>query len=231
MNSKLEPLVQEQIKHAIKDLTALNPYISLRQLQQALDNKRLHCGTDYIVKIRKKVFGEAVAALDHTNMKKALAEVTESYRIKKQLLQRIMYHSAESAELGIPAPTWKDKIAAMKLDSQMELALFNTMVSLGIFAAKPEDIEEMRRTKPLPQEEIDRILNVMKKWDMIPHKNFKPDVYYDTDSIAIDEEVKPQKQEASKEISIPNHIPATGTVVPSTGATVKLSPFAPSAIQ
>ena len=64
MNSKLAPLVEERIKQSIRDMIAIDPLVSVRKIQKALDDKELHCGLEYILKIRKKVHGEAIVAMD-----------------------------------------------------------------------------------------------------------------------------------------------------------------------
>ena len=123
-------------------------------------------------------------------------------------------------------PTHKDKIAAIKVGAQMELALFYAKLTIGLFKPKPEDLRNALDNSPEMKEHWKLVGEKMEKW-MAPKPKRDP-VIYNTDTEPLDHTVsEPTKQTASdpENKDEKNH---EGTVVANTGARVILSPFAPS---
>jgi hypothetical protein len=65
---------------------------------------------------------------------------------------------------GIRHPSTKERLAAMKLQAQLELALFKAELDAGMFENKQIAINEMLQQGVLPTELREQVIGVFRTW-------------------------------------------------------------------
>ena len=71
-------------------------------------------------------------------------------------------------QYGTMPPSFKERIAAMKLLAQMDLALFHAELAAGAFEDKPVAIEGMLQQGVLPTELREQVIAVFRTWKLQP---------------------------------------------------------------
>ena len=155
---------KERVKRIIRDATALNPLISLRELQRILLQKNIRIGNlNTLGKLRAEITSEAAAEADPRLIKQHLARAKEKNRIITEKLWPIALGTG-SGEPGIPLPSYSEQIRAAETIIKLDLSLFKTEIELGVFKKGPMTKEEelWMRNRPLPPELKESIANAMK---------------------------------------------------------------------
>ena len=112
-----------------------------------------------------KVRRQAIIESDRKKINERLAEVRERYRMLMDHLSRIIYWKYEFLkDYGIDYPTFKERLAAIKLLAQMESALFRTELAAGMYEDKQVAIEEMLQQGMLPTELREQVIGVFRTW-------------------------------------------------------------------
>jgi len=126
---------EKHIMKKIRDSIALNPLISIRKLQDAVEEKTGRSISDkYLTKLVHKIRIRAVIESDRKKLNESLAQVRERYRVLSENLLRTIYWNYESLELcGISKPKEKERQSAIRLLAQMDLALLKTELEVGAF--------------------------------------------------------------------------------------------------
>ncbi len=155
---------KERVKRIIRDATALNPLISLRELQKMLLKKNIHIGNlNTLGKFRTEITNEAVSEADPRLIKQHLARAKEKNRVITEKLWPIALGTG-SGEPGVPLPSYSEQIKAAGMIVKLDLDLFKTEIELGVFKKGPMTKEEelWMRNRPLPLELRESIANAMK---------------------------------------------------------------------
>ncbi|HEY4513070.1 MAG TPA: hypothetical protein VJH06_00970 [Candidatus Paceibacterota bacterium] len=157
---------EEYILNTIRDNIALNPMVSIRGMQKAIEKRTGRSISDkYVSKLMHKIRVRAIVQSDRKKLNVRLAEVREKYRVLSENLMRTIYWDPKSRELcGIQKPTEKERQAAIKLLAQLELALLRTELDMGLFENRQVEIKGMFRTGPyqghvikLPSSSLERV--------------------------------------------------------------------------
>jgi hypothetical protein len=163
---KVLPEQAEYIQTAIRDAVAIDPLISVRRLQEAVEQRTGRSISDkYLAKLVKKSRRQVAIEADRKQLKVRFAQVSERYRVLLKELHKIIWWSpVYISKYGIQRPSTKEKVGATKLAAQMELALFRTELDLGVFEDRRAVLEEMLREGLLPTELHEQLVGVFRQW-------------------------------------------------------------------
>ena len=120
----------------------------------------------YVAKLMLKVRRQAVVQSDRKKMNERLAEVRERYRLLMEDLGRTIYWQPDFLQkYRLHCPSFKERLAAMKLLAQLEIALFKAELDAGMFENRQLALEEMLRQGVLPVELREQVVGVFKSWN------------------------------------------------------------------
>jgi len=165
---KVLPEKEEFLKDTIRNAIALNPLVSIRKMQELVEHNTGRSISDkYTTKLMWKIRRQAVVYSDRKKMNERLAEVRERYRVLMQDLCRTIYWKPEYLnDYGLQYPNFKERLAAMRLLAQLELALFKAELAAGVFENQQVAIEEMLRQGVLPTELREQVVGVFRTWKL-----------------------------------------------------------------
>lgn len=126
---------EEFLQNTIRDAIAVNPLVSIRRMQEIVKQNTGYSISDkYTAKLMRKIRRRAVIQSDRKLMNERLSEVRERFRVITDDLFRTIYWRPEFfIDYGLANPSPKERLAAMKLLGQLELALFKAEVDTGVF--------------------------------------------------------------------------------------------------
>ena len=158
------------MRNMIRDCMAVNPMVSIRGMQRIVEKNTGRSISDkYTSKLMHKIRRRAVIQSDRKKMNERLAEVRERYRVLVQDLSRIIYWEREYLkDYGLRSPKLNERLAAMKLQAQLELALFKAELDAGMFENKQMAINEMLQQGVLPTELREQVIGVFRSWKFQP---------------------------------------------------------------
>ncbi len=167
---KMLPEKEEFLQNTIRDCMAVNPFVSIRKMQELVKENTGHSISDkYTVKLMRKIRRRAVIQSDRKKMNERLAEVREKFRILTDDLFRIVYWRADFIKkYGLAKPRFHERISAMRLLGQMELMLFRAELDAGTFENRQVAIGEMLERGILPTELREQVIGVFRTWKMRP---------------------------------------------------------------
>ena len=171
-----KPRIQEdKIKRAIRDAIVIDPFISIARLQDALFEKgyKTHSNQsldwDYVAKLRNKVHRQSIEDVNHQEVVARIAQLKERYRIVFERLVRIAFYSDDMKKDGLPPPSYRDQINALREISRLDVAIFGAELDAGIFERHIGKLEIEKRGRPLPPELKAQMLKAFANWGIIPH--------------------------------------------------------------
>ncbi len=174
-----KPRVQEdKIKRAIRDAIVIDPLISVAKLQDALFEKGLRSATNsplhwhYVAKLRDKIHRQSIENVDRQQVSHRIAEMKERYRLVFERLIRIAFYSEDLKKEGIPPPSHRDQISALREISRLDVSIFGAELDAGIFERHIGTLEIEKRNKPLPPELKAQMLKAFTNWGIIPREIF-----------------------------------------------------------
>lgn len=170
---KILPEKEEFLRSTIRDAIAANPLVTIRGMQEIVEyNTGRPISDKYVVRLMHKIRRRAVIQSDRKKMNERLAEVRERYRLLMDDLMRTIYWKPEFLEMyALQPPSFKERLAAMKLLAQMELALFRAELDAGMFEDRQAAIDEMLRQGVLPTELREQVIGAFRTWKLTPvHK-------------------------------------------------------------
>ncbi len=180
------PVQEEKIKRAIRDAIVIDPLISVAKLQDALYDKGYRTANnksldwDYVAKMRHKVHRQSIENVDRQEVSTRIAEMKERYRLIYEQLIRIAYYSDDLKKEGIPPPSVRDRVSALREIIKLDVALFGAEMDAGIFNRHLGTLEIDKRNKPLTAEARELIKQAMINWGMIPKELPAPNGNKDT---------------------------------------------------
>jgi len=165
---KIIPEKEEFLRETVRNAIALNPLVSIRKMQELVEHNTGRSISDkYVAKLMMKVRRQAIVQSDRKKMNERLAEVREKHRILLDHLNRVVYWKWDfQKEYGLPEPKYRDRFSAMRLISQMELALFRAELDAGMFEDKRAATEEMLRQGILPTDLHEQVIGVFRRWTL-----------------------------------------------------------------
>lgn len=165
---KILPEKEEFLKNRVRDVIALNPLVSIRRMQEILENRTGRSISDkYAAKLMHKVRRQAIIQSDRKKINERLSEIRERNRVLMEDLTRTIYWKPEFSKLyGLSFPSFKERLAAMKLLTQIESTLFRTELAAGVFEDRRAAIEEILRQKAIPIELQEKFIGVFRTWKL-----------------------------------------------------------------
>jgi len=165
---------EEYLVETIRNGIALNPLVSIRKMQELVEHNTGRSISDkYVSKLMYKVRKGAVIESDRKKLNIRLTEVRERYRVLMDYLTKVVYWKYDFyTDYGIAEPEQKEKLCAIKLLAQMELALFKAELDAGMFQNRQLAIEEMLKQGVLPNELHEQIIGVFRTWKLGAIKNY-----------------------------------------------------------
>lgn len=165
---KYLPEIEERIRRAIKDALAIDPLISFTQLSKVLESKGIKgvggkgLDREYVAKLVRKVNRETLIRIERAQVTERIAEIKERHRLAVTKLLKIAFYDSGSQEnAGIPSPSYKDQIAAIRELMKWDLAILSAEMDAGIFQRQLGTLEIERRNVPLRPEVKEAILIAM----------------------------------------------------------------------
>lgn len=170
-----KPRTQEdKLKRAIRDAIVIDPLISVQRLQDALFEKGFRTSSNgvldwhYVAKMRDKVHRKSIENVDQQKVIERVAEMKERYRLVFERLIRIAFYSEDLKKEGIPPPSVRDQISALREISRLDVAIFGAELDAGIFERHIGTLEIEKRSKPLPPELKAQMIKAFTNWGIIP---------------------------------------------------------------
>jgi len=167
---KILPEKEEFLKNTIRNAIAVNPLVSIRRMQEIVEcNTGRSISDKYASKLMHKIRRQAVIQSDRKQMNERLAEIRERFRVLTDDLFRTIYWKPEFIkQYGISCPSYKERLAAMKLLAQLDLALFHAELDAGMFENRQIAIGDMLRQGVLPNELREQVIGIFRTWKLVP---------------------------------------------------------------
>jgi hypothetical protein len=118
--------------------------------------------------MRDKVHRQSIETVDHKKVNERVAEMKERYRLVFERLIRIAFYSDDLKKEGIPPPSVRDQISALREISRLDVAIFGAELDAGIFERHIGTLEIEKRNKPLPPELKAQMIKAFTNWGIIP---------------------------------------------------------------
>jgi hypothetical protein len=166
------PAQVEYLSGHMRNIIALDPMVSIRKMQGIIEEKTGQSLSDkYVSKLMHKIRRQAVVQSDRKQINERLAEVKERYRVLMEDLLRTIYWKGDYFTMyRADRPTFNQRLAAIRLLAQMELALFKAEIEVGMFENRKMAMEEMLREGLLPTELHEQIVGVFRTWKIRPRE-------------------------------------------------------------
>lgn len=137
---KYVPEYEEELKIAIRDFIILDPSVSVSRLAKHLKESegfKTYKGNEldekYLAKLLRKVRKEQIDRVDKAQLTARVAELKERYRLTYEKLIKIAFYTKEMMEAGMPPPSYKDQIEALKTINKLDLEILQAEMDAGIF--------------------------------------------------------------------------------------------------
>lgn len=167
---KILPEQEEFLKNTIRNGIAANPLVSIRKMQKIVEyNTGRFISDKYLAKLMVNIRHQAVVQSDKKQMNERLTEVRERFRLLMDDLLRTIYWKPEFLkDYGLTCPLFKERLAAMKLLAQLELALFRAELDAGVFNNKQVVLNDMFQQKILPTKLQEQVVEASMTWELKP---------------------------------------------------------------
>jgi len=136
---------EEEIKIAIRDFITIDPSVSIKRLAKYLKEKKFatsqgnELDEKYISRLLKDVRQEQIDKVDKTLLAERVAEIKEHHRLIYEKLVKIAFYTKEMNQSGMPVPSYKDQIDALKTINKLDLEILQVEINAGLFEKKFEN--------------------------------------------------------------------------------------------
>ena len=156
------------LREQIREMVALNPMITIRGLQKLLEHNTGRPISDkYLTCLLRKVRREAVVQSDRQKLQPRIVEVRERHNALRSQLYRIAYWTPRNYQTyGIPKPKSSERINAIRVIAQMDIALLKAELDVGAFEDRRMALEEMLRAGLLAQELHEQVVGVFRTYKL-----------------------------------------------------------------
>ena len=167
--------MQSHLERTLRDAVALDPLMTVTQLQTVLQNKfNRDFSWRYVTKLRDKLYRRMLKNAVRSRLISDFALIAERHRVYHETLRRTAFD---------PTTDKQEQVDIIMRLAQMELALFKTGVECGIYdqsklseaESSVAEVEDSWRYNPPPQEEIERFVNSFKIWHTSPPPQLPPE--------------------------------------------------------
>ena len=154
------------MKNKIRDIIAINPLVSIRRLQEIVEDDTGRSISDkYLTKLIHKIRQGVIVTSDRKKLNVRLSEVRERYRVLIEHLLRTVYWKYEFREIyGLEMPNYKERLQAIKLIAKMETDLFRAELMAGMFEDRRAAIGEMLQQGVLPTELHEQVVGIFRSY-------------------------------------------------------------------
>ena len=169
---RIVPELDHKIRREIRDARAIDPLVSVVDLQEHLEEKfNRTFSRKYIAKLATKVERQLLIDADRTKLEERLQETRENYRMMRERLVRIVYWQ--------PNPDWpenvlqkpplnKDVIEAAKNLVMLDLAILSAEAAAGMYKKPVEVLAREVHYEPVPGELRMIIIASWKRGGLLP---------------------------------------------------------------
>jgi hypothetical protein len=163
---KIVPAVEAELRREIRDARALDPLISVSELEQRLE-KTFNRGFSYryIAKLADKIARQALIEADRTQIEERLAFTRENYRIVREQLMKIV---CWQPEYGGKKPWHSEVTEAGTAIVGMDLAILKAEIDNGLYKRPIEEIAREFQYEPLPGEVRVAIIAAWQRGGLLP---------------------------------------------------------------
>lgn len=161
------PSQEQKIRRAIRDVIAVDPLISVDRLRDALFDRGFRTYENnplkwhYVARLRDKVYKQAVMETSTAILGERVTEFKEKNRLAFERLIRIAFYTDDLKKEGVPPPSFKDQISALREIVKLDLAVFHAEVIAGIFEDHAVKVEKAKRFIPIEEAKRMMILKAL----------------------------------------------------------------------
>ena len=162
------PPVEEKIRREIRDARALDPLISVAELQRKLEEKLNRSFSHrYVSKLADKVALQALVEMDRTQIEDRMNFTRENYRIIRERLLKIVYWNPQDNS-GDKRPWASEVIDAAKTIVMLDFTLLKAEIETGMYKKPIELLAKEIHYDPLPDDVRVVIIQSWKNFGMLP---------------------------------------------------------------
>ncbi len=193
---------EEKLRRTIRDALALDPLITLVSLQNVIELQlKRPIGLPYLIKLKRKVHGEALAEVERSTVNDRVRQLRESYRVLIEGLRRIAYPSANDLE----KPSITEKRKALEGIGRMESMLAKLEMDFGVFERQIGKVNIDHRLKPMSEDAMITSVRAFEAWGPVPQmRPIESKRIIDVKATEVKEEKKDEPKPATKQ---PQSIP------------------------
>lgn len=158
---KMTDSKEARLRRVIRDAMAVDPLISLRSLQAALELKlKREFSLEYISKLRRKVDGEMAVVADREKVEDRIKYLRETNRVLRDEMFRIAFPPSDMLD----PPNASQRLRALEMISKMDRAQVVIEMDLGLFTRHLGQLDVDVRLKPIDDDRRRMIMDAFKNW-------------------------------------------------------------------
>lgn len=153
---------QHYYESRIRSIMVLRPEVSLREIQQTLEDSTeapLHLTLNYISKLKHKIVGERAHRNDNLNKGARIAALQDKHAM---VAQRLWVEASNIKNPGVV------RVMALKALVELDTKMLNAEMDAGIYERALGTLEVAR--KPISVEDANRIMASLKMWGILPEQ-------------------------------------------------------------
>lgn len=138
---------REFLQSTVRNIIAANPIAPIRRVQELVKQRTEHSiGKNFTSRLMEEVRDQAINESNQKEVSERVSELRERHRILIEYLTRVQnWQPSYVWDYGMgKEPTLKERMAAIKLISQLELALFKAESITGLFEGKGATLQVTR---------------------------------------------------------------------------------------
>lgn len=172
-------LHEHKIKKAIRDILAVDPLVSAERMQNLLFERGFKTAGNqpmtwrYVNKLVRKVDREVLEETLRNTPEKEVAKFKEHARIVFERLMRIAFYTEDLQKQGMPAPSYKEQIAALTALVKLKALIINIEMDMGIFERHIGTLEVEKRYIPLPAEVKEQMMRAFQNLGFVLPEQLK----------------------------------------------------------
>ena len=168
---KITHIQEQTIRRHIRDAMAIDPLISLMNIQKSLEKKlNRTISIVYIMRLVKKIGTELLVDLDRESVEKRVSQMRESNRIIREGLLKIEFPGDGGYVEN------KDKIRALETIAKIDHSMAKIEMEFGIFSKKTIE----KTNDGFDDEKLEGIIKAFENWGVSPPQMRKIEVKVQT---------------------------------------------------
>lgn len=156
---------EAHLRRTIRDIMAVDPLISIRALQKAVEAKiNRPIDFDYTRKLVKSVSREMAVIADQEKIEDRIGYLRETNRLIRNELFRIAFPSPTDLD----KPNANQRIRALDLIAKIDRNQVQIEMDLGLYTRHLGQLDVELRAKPLDDQTRSRMIETWKQWFSVP---------------------------------------------------------------